>query len=87
MSSSGHGTLQLSNLANNAHSISQIHATRLTRLMSNESNIDRITRITTPQITKSDFEDNFLNGTNFDDSNGFEALTLPIGCSVSSLFN
>ncbi|CAB4428437.1 unnamed protein product [Rhizophagus irregularis] len=49
------------------------------RLKSNAHTIDRIARITTRQISNNPLENNFYNGTNFDENKSFEYLILPIG--------
>src|SRR5439155_1200631 len=74
------------NLANNANNINQSRVSR-GRLINNNNTLVRIARIAMPQITNNPFENNFFNGTNFQDDNSLESLILPAGWfGSSSLF-
>jgi len=71
------------NLANNANSLNQSRVARVRRINSpsTSNTLDRIIQNTAPE-TNSSFENNILNGTNFDDNKSFESLILPAGwCS------
>jgi hypothetical protein len=78
---------QFTNLANSANNINQNRSSRSSRVRSidNTSTLERITLINNIQITNNPLENNFFNGTNFDDNNNtFESLILPAGFLESS---
>ncbi|CAB4420304.1 unnamed protein product [Rhizophagus irregularis] len=69
---------QFINLANDANNINQNMMTE------NNANINRISQINNSQKVKNQFEDNFFNGTKFDNNNNnrdLESLIFPIGSS------
>ncbi|GBB97467.1 hypothetical protein RclHR1_00030024 [Rhizophagus clarus] len=76
---------QFTNLANNVNNINQNRASRVRRI-DNTSTLDNIIRINNTQVTNNSFENEFFNGTNFDDNNTFESLILPAGFLGSSSF-
>jgi hypothetical protein len=53
----------------------------------NAKTIELITRINVPQITKTDFEDSFFNGTSLYDKDNLESSILPLGTAYENLFN
>ncbi|PKY53213.1 hypothetical protein RhiirA4_471298 [Rhizophagus irregularis] len=69
---------QFTNLANNANNINQNRASRV-RWIDNTSTLVNIIQINNTQITNNTFENDFFNGTRFDDNNTFESLILPAG--------
>lgn len=71
-------TRRTSRSLNIINSVTQNRISRI-RLKRNAHTIDQIARITTRQITNNPLENNFFNGTNFDENKGFESLILPTG--------
>jgi hypothetical protein len=65
--------------------ISQYHNSRIFPI-NNINIISRISQMPIPQITNNPFENDFFNGTNFQETNGLESLILPAGCGSSSFF-
>jgi hypothetical protein len=52
----------------------------------NAKTIELITRINVPQITKTDFEDSFFNGTSLYDKDNLESSILPLGTAYGEPF-
>jgi hypothetical protein len=52
----------------------------------NANTIELITQINAPQITKTDFEDSFFNGTRLHDKKNLESLILPLGTTYRDNF-
>lgn len=69
---------QFTNLANIANNINQNRASRV-RLIDNTSTLVSIVQINNTQITNNSFENDFFNGTRFDNNTTFESLILPSG--------
>ena len=75
---------QFINLANNANNINRDREINRLRFINNSEIIDQIARINLPQVTSNPLENNFFNGTRFQDNNSFESLILPAGLYTSS---
>ncbi|RIA95196.1 hypothetical protein C1645_817041 [Glomus cerebriforme] len=98
MSSSNYGSrnnnqrtpraLQPINMTHNTNNINQNHVSVVLqiRFLNNSNTINLISRITTHQISDNSLENDFFNGTNFDNNNNFESLILPAGSSPTSSF-
>ena len=75
MSQRIHGTSRF--VAGNANDADNVNQTRVS--IDNTNTINRIIQINRTQVTNSSSENEFFNGSAFDNNNNFESLILPAG--------